>query len=75
VIAAKERAVMAIARGLHLRTSSPAVVNPQNWGMGNIVNPLLSLADPDDYGTVMGVIECCGQLGARTCRSTSSRAR
>ena len=56
VIAANEGAAVAIAMGHYLRTSSPAVVYLQNSGMGNTINPLLSLADPDVYGTPMVVV-------------------
>ena len=56
VIAANEGAAVAIAMGHYLRTGSPAVVYLQNSGMGNTINPLLSLADPDVYGTPMVVI-------------------
>jgi phosphonopyruvate decarboxylase len=66
---------VAIAMGPYLRTSSPAVVNLQNSGMGNTVNPLLSLADPDDYCTAMVVVQWCGQLGAKTARTTVKQAR
>ena len=56
VITANEGAAVAIAMGHYLRTGSPAVVYLQNSGMGNTINPLLSLADPDVYGTPMLVI-------------------
>lgn len=56
VIAANEGAAVAIAMGHYLRTGSPAVVYLQNSGMGNTINPLLSLADPDVYGTPMVVV-------------------
>ena len=56
VIAANEGAAVSIAMGHYLRTGSPAVVYLQNSGMGNTINPLLSLADPDVYGTPMIVV-------------------
>ncbi|HEX6233542.1 MAG TPA: phosphonopyruvate decarboxylase [Jiangellaceae bacterium] len=56
VIAANEGGAVAIAMGHYLRTGSPAVIYLQNSGMGNTINPLLSLADPDVYGTPMVVI-------------------
>jgi phosphonopyruvate decarboxylase len=56
VIAANEGAAVAIAMGHYLRTGSPAIVYLQNSGMGNTINPLLSLADPDVYGTPMVVV-------------------
>jgi phosphonopyruvate decarboxylase len=56
VIAANEGGAVAIAMGHYLRTGSPAVVYLQNSGTGNTINPLLSLADPDVYGTPMVVV-------------------
>lgn len=56
IIAANEGAAVAIAMGHYLRTSKPAVVYLQNSGTGNTVNPLLSLADSDVYGTPMVVV-------------------
>jgi phosphonopyruvate decarboxylase len=56
VVAANEGAAVGIAIGHYLRTGRPAVVYLQNSGFGNLVNPLLSLADPDVYGIPMVVI-------------------
>lgn len=56
VIAANEGAAVGIAIGHHLRTASPALVYLQNSGFGNLVNPLLSLADPDVYRVPMVVL-------------------
>lgn len=56
VIAANEGAAVGIAMGHYLRTGRPAAVYLQNSGFGNLVNPLLSLADPDVYGIPMLVI-------------------
>jgi phosphonopyruvate decarboxylase len=56
VIAANEGGAVAIAMGHYLRTGIPAVVYLQNSGTGNAINPLLSLADPDVYGTPMVVV-------------------
>jgi phosphonopyruvate decarboxylase len=53
VIAANEGASIGIAMGHYLRTGRPALVYLQNSGFGNTVNPLLSLADPEVYGTPM----------------------
>lgn len=50
VIAANEGAAVGLAIGHHLRTGSTPVVYLQNSGVGNTVNPLLSLADPEVYG-------------------------
>jgi phosphonopyruvate decarboxylase len=56
VIAANEGAAVGIAIGHYLRTGTPAAVYLQNSGFGNLVNPLLSLADPDVYGVPMLVV-------------------
>ena len=49
IIAANEGAAVAIASGYYLATGKPALVYMQNSGIGNAVNPLLSLADPKVY--------------------------
>ncbi len=56
VIAANEGAAAGVAIGHYLRTGAPAAVYLQNSGFGNLVNPLLSLADPDVYGIPMLLI-------------------
>jgi phosphonopyruvate decarboxylase len=56
VIAANEGAAVGIAIGHYLRTGRPAAVYLQNSGYGNLINPLLSLADPDVYGVPMLII-------------------
>jgi phosphonopyruvate decarboxylase len=53
IIAANEGAAVALAMGSYMATGQPAVVYLQNSGIGNTVNPLLSLADPDVYGVPM----------------------
>lgn len=53
VIAANEGGAIAFAAGHHLATGDLAAVYLQNSGLGNAVNPLLSLADPDVYGLPM----------------------
>jgi phosphonopyruvate decarboxylase len=64
VIAANEGAAVGIAIGHYLRTGQPAAVYLQNSGFGNMVNPLLSLADPDVYGVPMlAVVGWRGQVG------------
>ncbi len=45
VIAANEGAAVGIAAGHHLATGEVPLVYMQNSGLGNAVNPLLSLAD------------------------------
>ncbi|MBR1632041.1 MAG: phosphonopyruvate decarboxylase [Paludibacteraceae bacterium] len=49
VIAANEGAAIGLASGHYLATGHPACVYMQNSGLGNAVNPLLSLADADVY--------------------------
>lgn len=56
VIAANEGAAVGVAIGHYLRTAQPAVVYLQNSGLGNAVNPLMSLADPEVYGIPMLLI-------------------
>lgn len=53
IIAANEGGAIAIAAGHYLATQRPALVYMQNSGLGNAVNPLLSLADPEVYGLPM----------------------
>lgn len=53
VIAANEGNAIALATGFYLGTGSPALVYMQNSGLGNAVNPLMSLADPEVYGIPM----------------------
>lgn len=66
IIAANEGAAVGIAMGHYLRTGSPALVYLQNSGFGNVVNPVLSLADPDVYGIPMLiVIGWRGQAGVK----------
>lgn len=49
VIAANEGNSVALAAGHYLATGRPSLVYMQNSGLGNIVNPLLSLMDEDVY--------------------------
>jgi len=53
VITANEGNAVALAMGYHLATGRHAAVYLQNSGLGNLVNPLLSLADPDVYSVPM----------------------
>ncbi|HSJ72581.1 MAG TPA: phosphonopyruvate decarboxylase [Acidimicrobiia bacterium] len=53
VIAANEGGAVAIAAGHYLATGRPGAVYLQNSGLGNTINPLVSLADPDVYGIPM----------------------
>ncbi|HIV59015.1 MAG TPA: phosphonopyruvate decarboxylase [Candidatus Stackebrandtia faecavium] len=56
VITANEGAAVGMAIGHYMSTKTPAVVYMQNSGFGNVVNPLLSLADSDVYGIPMLVV-------------------
>lgn len=56
VIAANEGNAVAMALGFHLATGRYAAVYMQNSGLGNAVNPLTSLADPEVYRVPMLLI-------------------
>jgi len=56
IIAANEGNAIALATGYHLGTSKIALVYMQNSGLGNAINPLLSLADKDVYSIPMVLI-------------------
>jgi phosphonopyruvate decarboxylase len=49
IIAANEGNALALGIGYHLATNKIPLIYMQNSGLGNIINPLLSLADPDVY--------------------------
>lgn len=53
VITANEGNAVALATGHYLGTGEPALVYMQNSGLGNAVNPLLSLADDEVYSIPM----------------------
>jgi phosphonopyruvate decarboxylase len=53
LISANEGNAIAIAMGYHMATNKIAMVYMQNSGMGNAVNPLTSLADPEVYKVPM----------------------
>jgi phosphonopyruvate decarboxylase len=53
LIAANEGASVGLAIGHYIGTGSLPLVYLQNSGLGNTVNPLLSLASPEVYGTPM----------------------
>ena len=53
VITANEGNAIALATGYHLASGKPPLVYMQNSGLGNAVNPLLSLCDPDVYSIPM----------------------
>ena len=56
IIAANEGAAVGLATGAHIADGKVPAVYLQNSGLGNAVNPLLSLADPEVYGVPMLVI-------------------
>lgn len=56
VIAANEGTAVSIAAGTFLVTGKIPCVYMQNSGIGNAINPLLSLVDPEVYGIPMLLI-------------------
>lgn len=60
IIAANEGSAAALAAGYHLATGKTPLVYLQNSGLGNIVNPLLSLLHEEVYG-----IPCVFVIGWR----------
>ena len=53
VIAANEGNAIALAAGWFMASGEPALVYMQNSGLGNAINPLVSLADPEVYSIPM----------------------
>ena len=53
IISANEGNAISIGIGHHLATKKVPLIYLQNSGLGNIINPLLSLADPDVYSIPM----------------------
>ncbi|OGS22908.1 MAG: phosphonopyruvate decarboxylase [Elusimicrobia bacterium RIFOXYA2_FULL_39_19] len=49
IITANEGNAIALSAGYYLATGNPGLVYMQNSGLGNCVNPLLSLTDPEVY--------------------------
>lgn len=56
VIAANEGAAVALATGYHLATGKFGCVYLQNSGLGNVINPVTSIADAEVYGIPMLMI-------------------
>ena len=56
IISANEGSAIGLAIGHHLATGKVPVVYMQNSGLGNIVNPVLSMGDKDVYGIPMIMI-------------------
>lgn len=64
IISANEGGAVALALGYHLATGKIPLVYLQNSGLGNIINPLLSLADADVYSVpLLLVIGWRGETG------------
>jgi len=53
IIAANEGNALSLGIGYHLATNKTPLIYMQNSGLGNIINPLLSLADSDVYSIPM----------------------
>ena len=53
VIAANEGNAIGLATGHYLGSGKPALVYLQNSGLGNVINPLISLADKEVYSIPM----------------------
>lgn len=53
IITANEGAAVALATGYHLATNKIPLIYMQNSGIGNAVNPLMSLADKEVYSIPM----------------------
>ena len=56
IIAANEGNAIALAAGHYIGSGNPAVVYMQNSGIGNAINPILSLADTEVYSIPMLLI-------------------
>lgn len=53
VIAANEGTAVGLAAGHYVATGAPGLVYLQNSGLGNAVNPIMSLTSPELYGIPM----------------------
>lgn len=66
IITANEGAAVALATGYYLATGKVPLVYMQNSGLGNAINPLLSLADPEVYSIpILLVIGWRGEPGVK----------
>ena len=66
IITANEGLAIALASGYHFRTGKLPVVYFQNSGLGNIINPLTSLADKEMYAVpVLLLIGWRGRPGTK----------
>lgn len=56
IISANEGSATALATGYHFATGKIPLIYMQNSGEGNMINPLLSIVDPDVYSVPMMII-------------------
>lgn len=56
IISANEGSAIGLATGYHLATGKIPMIYMQNSGEGNMVNPLMSIADPDVYSIPMLIV-------------------
>ena len=56
IISANEGSATALACGYHFATGKIPLIYMQNSGEGNMINPLLSLADPDVYSVPLLIL-------------------
>lgn len=56
IISANEGSATGLATGYHLATGKIPMIYMQNSGEGNMVNPLMSIADPDVYSIPMLIV-------------------
>ena len=56
IISANEGSATGLATGYHLATGKIPMIYMQNSGEGNMINPLMSIADPDVYSIPMLII-------------------
>lgn len=74
IVAANEGGAVALALGYHLATGNIPLVYFQNSGLGNSINPLLSLADQEVYAIPMLlVIGWRGNQASTMSRNTRNR--
>lgn len=56
IISANEGSATALATGYHFATGKIPMIYMQNSGEGNMINPLLSIVDPDVYSVPMMIM-------------------
>ena len=56
IISANEGSATALAAGYHFATGKIPLIYMQNSGEGNMINPLLSLVDPDVYSVPLLIL-------------------